>query len=73
MLVLTGMTYVIGESHVSGLAIVSFILFTAVIKGSFIIRDFMALKRVSLLWKVIMYGWLWSICTVIAVTYFIGL
>lgn len=72
MLALTGLAFTMGQSDVSGLELVALILFTSVTKGFFIIRDFMALKDVSLLWKVIMYGWLWCVCIVIAITYLIG-
>jgi len=73
MLALTGATYTTGLIDISGVDVVLWLLLASLIKGSFIIRDFMGLKGVSLLWKVIMYGWLWSICIVIAVTYIISL
>jgi len=62
-----------GKQGLSGIAVVLFLLFTAVIKGGLIIRDFMELRDVSFLWRAIMYGWLWTICIAIAVTYIIGL
>jgi len=73
MMLLTISTYVIGEQGASGIGIVLFLLLTAMIKGVFIIRDFMELKGVSLLWRVIMYGWLWTVCIAIAITYMISL
>jgi cytochrome c oxidase subunit 4 len=73
MMLLTLSTYAVGKSGYSGVIIVLFLLLTTLIKGSFIIRDFMELKDVSLLWRLIMYGWLWTVCLVIAVTYFISL
>ena len=73
MMALTLSTYVIGELGYSGVVAVLFLLTTALIKAGFIIRDFMELKGVSLLWRAIMYGWLWTICLAIAVTYIISL
>lgn len=73
MLLLTLSTYVLGKLDFSGLAVVLILLVTAIIKAVFIIRDFMELRGVSLLWRVIMYGWLWSICIAIAITYIISL
>ena len=72
MMLLTLSTYTVGELNYGGGIAVLLLLLTAVIKGSFIIRDFMELKDVSLLWRIIMYGWLWTVCFVIAITYFIS-
>ena len=72
MMLLTLSTYVLGELGEGGFVVVVFILGTAMLKGSFIIRDFMELKGVSMLWKVLMYGWLWTICITITVTYIVS-
>tara|TARA_R110001606_G_scaffold361754_7_gene515445 strand:+ start:367790 stop:368050 length:261 start_codon:yes stop_codon:yes gene_type:complete len=73
MILLTLSTYAVGKLGYSGVIVVLFLLLTALIKGSFIIRDFMELKDVSFIWRAIMYGWLWTVCLVIAVTYCINL
>ncbi|MBE9560469.1 MAG: cytochrome C oxidase subunit IV family protein [Proteobacteria bacterium] len=73
MLLLTMTTYAIGKLGYSGVAVVSFLLITAAAKATFIIRDFMELRGVSLLWRVIMYGWLLIVITGIAITYLISL
>jgi len=73
MLLLTLSTYVLGRLDFNGLAVVLILLVTAIIKAVFIIRDFMELRGVSLLWRVIMYGWLWVICIAILITYIISL
>jgi hypothetical protein len=73
MLLLTLSTYAMGKLGFSGISVVLFLLLTAALKGTFIIRDFMELRDVSLLWRVIMYGWLWIICLAIAITYIISL
>jgi hypothetical protein len=73
MLLLTLTTYAIGKLGYSGAAVMLFLLSTAAAKAVFIIRDFMELRGVSLLWRVIMYGWLLSVCLAIAIAYIISL
>ncbi len=72
MMFLTLSTYAMGELAFSGVVAVLILLSTAAIKGILIIRDFMELKGVSLLWRVIMYGWLGIVCSAIAVSYIIS-
>jgi len=69
MVSLTIFSYAMGKLGFSGSASVLILLLTAVIKGTLIIRDFMELRGVSLLWRVIMYGWLWSISLSIFIIY----
>lgn len=73
MVLLTVSSYVVGKIGFNGQLSVFILLLTAVIKGSFIIRDFMALRGVSLLWRVIMYGWLWGVTLSIATIYLFSL
>jgi len=73
MLLLTMTTYAMGKLNFSGVAVMSFLILTTAVKATFIIRDFMELRGVSLLWRVIMYGWLITVCASIAITYFISL
>jgi len=73
MVALTLFTYGIGKLGFSGVFAVFILLLTAVIKGTLIIRDYMELRGVSLLWRVIMYGWLWGITSAIAIVYLISL
>jgi len=72
MMLLTISTYAMGKFGYDGIIIMLILLLTSVIKGSFIIRDFMELNGVSLLWRVIMYGWLWIICVAIAIAYIVS-
>ncbi|MEE9321572.1 MAG: cytochrome C oxidase subunit IV family protein [Granulosicoccus sp.] len=72
MVLLTLITYSIGALEFSGIPTVLFLLLTVLAKGVFIIRDFMELRGVSLLWRVIMYGWLWLVCIAIAVSYVVS-
>ncbi len=72
MMMLTISTYGIGKLGYSGSTAMMFLLFTAVIKGSFIIGDFMEVRGVSLVWRIMMYGWLWLVSLTIGITYLIG-
>ncbi len=69
LILLTLSTYTLGYYNYSGSLVVLLLLLTAVIKGVLIIREFMELKGVSLLWKVMMYGWLVIICLAIIIAY----
>ncbi len=73
MLLLTLTTYVIGKLGYSGAVVMLLLLSTAAVKAGLIIRDFMELRGVSLLWRVIMYGWLLTVCVAIAIAYIISL
>lgn len=72
MVLLTLSTYAIGKLGYSGTYVVLFLLSTAIIKSSFIIGDFMEVRGTSLLWRILMYGWLWLITLTIAITYLIS-
>jgi hypothetical protein len=73
MLLLTLTTYAMGRLGYSGALVMLFLLATAATKATFIIRDYMELRGVSLLWRVIMYGWLSVVCATIGITYIISL
>ncbi len=72
MVILTISTYAVGKLGYSGIYVVLFLLTTAIIKSSFIIGDFMEVRGTSLLWRILMYGWLWLVTITIAVTYLIS-
>lgn len=71
MLVLVLLSYVMGKLSVDTSGLVLLILLTVLIKGIIIIREYMELKGVSLLWRVFMYGWLWVVVGTIFVTFLI--
>ena len=73
MLLLTLLTYFMGKMAFGGVITVLIVLVTAMIKATIIIRDFMALRDVSLIWRIMMYGWLWGICLAISISYLISL
>jgi len=69
LIISTLVTWFVGQSGVAGPAAVALILGLAFIKGWFILREFMMLKRASPLWTLLVGGWLALILTVIALTY----
>ena len=72
MILLTVLSYGFGKLGFSGITTMLILLFTAVIKGTLIISDFMELRDVSLMWRVIMYGWLWGVTAAIAIIYLVS-
>lgn len=73
MVFLTLSTYALGKLGFDGVIVVVLLLLTVVIKGTFIIRDYMELRGVSLLWRIIMYGWLWGITLALMIVYLFSL
>ena len=73
MMFLTLTTYAMGKFGFGGLPVVLFLLTTATVKAILIIRYYMDLRGVSLLWRVIMYGWLSVVSSSIVITYIISL
>ena len=72
MVLLTLATYAIGKLGYSGTNAVLFLMAGAIIKSNFIIGDFMEVRGTSLLWRVLMYGWLWLVSLTIVITYLIS-
>ncbi|NWG30493.1 MAG: cytochrome C oxidase subunit IV family protein [Rhodocyclaceae bacterium] len=73
LLVATVLTWLIGKTGYTGPLAVSAILVIAAIKGWMIIQDFMGLRRVRLLWRGIVVGWLLVTLAVILIAYWLGL
>jgi len=73
LMVATVLTWLIGKAGHSGAAAVVGILVIAAIKGWMIIQDFMALRRVTLLWRALVLGWLILVLALILLAYWLGL
>lgn len=73
LIVLTINTYLFGHFQSSGIQVVLFIVLIAIIKATLIMREFMELRGVSLMWRIIMYGWLTIVCLGIVTAYLAGL
>ncbi len=69
LILLTLSTYLFGHYQTSGFKVVLFIVFIAIIKATLIMREFMELRGVSLMWRMIMYGWLTIVCFGIMISY----
>jgi hypothetical protein len=68
----TALTWSLGERGAAGPAAVAGILGIAAIKGVWIIREFMALRRINVLWPALVIGWLLVVLAIIAATYWKG-
>ncbi len=73
MMLLTLITYAMAKLEYSGTMAMLFLLLTAALKAGWITRDYMELRSVSLLWRIIMYGWVLTVCTTTGITYLISL
>jgi hypothetical protein len=73
LLVATLLTWLIGKAGYTGTAAVTAILIIAAIKGWMIIQDFMALRRVTFLWRALVLGWLLLTLAIILLAYWLGL
>jgi hypothetical protein len=73
LLVATVLTWLIGKTGHTGTAAVAGILVIAAIKGWMIIQDFMALRRVTFLWRALVLGWLILVLAIILLAYWLGI
>ncbi len=70
---LTLATYLAGKLDYSGLIMMGLLILSVLIKGHFIIADFMELRHVRPPWQWAMHGWLIFVTSAIAIAYWIGL
>jgi cytochrome c oxidase subunit 4 len=70
---LTGVTFAVGEAHLSGLGIVAFVLAMTLLKAQLVAGWFMGLRQAPLLWRLVVGGYLTVVGGGIAVAYLIGL
>ena len=68
----TAYTWWLGESGHAGTATVMAILAIAGVKGALVIREFMALRGVKLLWQAAVFGWLMLVLAVNMAAYWKG-
>ena len=73
LMVATVLTWMIGKTGYTGTGAVIAILIIAAIKGWMIIQDFMALRRVTFLWRALVLGWLLLTLVIILLAYWLGL
>jgi uncharacterized membrane protein YedE/YeeE len=68
----TATTWGLGESGAAGTAAVLGILAIAAVKGIWIAREFMGLRRIKAIWPGLVIGWLLVVLAIIAATYLKG-
>ncbi len=68
-MLLTIFAYGMGKFGFSGILAMLLLLLSAFIKSHFIMADFMELRDVSLIWRMIMFGWLWVVCVGIGISF----
>ncbi|MCP4273725.1 MAG: hypothetical protein GY781_17505 [Gammaproteobacteria bacterium] len=68
-MLLTIFAYGMGKFGFSGIFVMFLLLLSAFIKSHFVMADFMELRDVSLIWRVIMFGWLWVVCVGIGISF----
>lgn len=73
LMVATVLTWFIGKSMQMSVTMVFIVLVISAVKGWLIIEDFMALRRVKVLWRGIVLGWLLLTLAVILLAYWLGL
>ncbi len=73
LLVLTGVTYGLGEMTLGGTQIVMLVLIITFIKSEMVAGYFMGLRQTSLLWRAIMASYLVIVGGGIAIAYLMGL
>lgn len=75
-LFLVGVTvfgWLAAEQGAAGPAIAALLFSAAFAKGTFVILDFMALRRAPLLWPLVTLGWLALVCALIGLAYWKGI
>jgi hypothetical protein len=73
LMVATLLTWFIGKNVQTSVGMVIAVLLISAIKGWLIIYDFMALRRVKVLWRALVLGWLLLTLAVILLAYWLGL
>lgn len=73
LVIATVFTWAVGEGGAGGPAIAALLLGVALLKGTAVILDFMAIGRAPLLWKLITLCWLALVCALIGLAYWKGM
>ncbi|GAB1393952.1 hypothetical protein MASR1M60_21160 [Rhodocyclaceae bacterium] len=73
LMVATLLTWFIGKNMAMNVSLVVAVLIISAVKGWLIIYDFMALRRVKVLWRGLVLGWLLLTLAVILLAYWLGL
>ena len=70
---LTALALAIGKLELGGSTVVGIILLSTFIKGQMVADHFMGLRHVRPLWRILVTGWLVTVCGAIALAYWLTL
>lgn len=73
LVVLTLLTWWAGQAGYRGQGLVLALLASVLVKGHFVIADFMGLRGVALRWRLLVHGWLVLVLGLIWVAYGVGM
>ncbi|MGB2832088.1 MAG: cytochrome C oxidase subunit IV family protein [Methylotenera sp.] len=73
LVVLTMMTFGLGEAGMSGKAVMLTLLAITMVKSQLVANYFMGLRRTKFLWRAIMFGYFVIVGGLIALAYLMGL
>ena len=73
LMVLTIVTFSLGEAGMSGKGVMLSLLAITMVKSQLVANYFMALRKTKLLWRAIMFGYFVIVGGLIAVAYLMGL
>jgi hypothetical protein len=73
LLVATGVTWWLGDVGAAGTDAILAMLAIVFIKGRLVILDFMELRSASLMWRLILEGWLILVSSLILIAYWVSL
>jgi cytochrome c oxidase subunit IV len=73
LVVLTAVTFSLGEADMSGKGVMLSLLAITMIKSQLVANYFMALRKTKLLWRAIMFGYFVIVGGLIALAYLMGL
>jgi cytochrome c oxidase subunit IV len=73
LVMLTIVTYTLGEKGLSGKYVMLGLLVITMIKGQLIANYFMALRKTKLIWRAIMFGYFIIVGGLIGLAYLMGL
>lgn len=72
LILLSCVTYGVGEAGLGGKAVVAMLLAISLIKSQMVAGFFMGLRRTSFMWRAIMGSYLVVVCGMIGVAYWMG-
>ncbi|MEY3220708.1 MAG: hypothetical protein RIT27_2065 [Pseudomonadota bacterium] len=69
LMFLTILTLLIGETGLQGKSVIFVLLSVTFLKGQLITDHFMRLRHVDLFWRMVMFGWLFFVLSLIGIAF----